>query len=302
METSLDAASPEARAELIQALAARSALNTRPSLRRCLGDGEPLVRIAAAKGLTDLGNEEDAPALIAYYKTVRTAEEMAVAERALSAVTTRNPQSCLRLILSAFVESQGDQRLAMLRMLGSIGGPEALATVRNEMKAVDPNARDAALRTLAAWPEADALPDLLAIVKSDAALKYKLVAFDGYIRLLREAPQVKDRAQLLAATMEIVPRPEDKKLVLAALAESPGPESLKLAAACLSDPGLVEEAAIAVVSIAGAKGLKNTAYPAATAALAKVLQVAKIQSTRQQAQDILRKLEETSKGTKPPRP
>ena len=140
------------------------------------------------------------------------------------------------------------------------------------------------------------------MVKSETPLAHRVPAFQAYVRLLRETPQVKDRAQLLAATMEIAPRVEDKKLVLAALAESPGPESLKLAAACLSDPGLVEEAAIAVVSIAGAKGLKNTAYPAATAALAKVLQVAKIQSTRQQAQDILRKLEETSKGTKPPRP
>ena len=78
--------------------------------------------------------------------------------------------------------------------------------------------------------------------------------------------------------------------MLAALAESPGPESLKLAADCLNDSGLVEEAAIAVVAIANAKGLNKAAYPAAAAALGKVLEVTQNPATRQQAQEALRKV------------
>jgi hypothetical protein len=144
---------------------------------------------------------------------------------------------------------------------------------------------------LTAWPEAEALPDLLAVVKSATPLAQRVPAFQAYVRLLRDTPQVKNKAQLLAATMEIAPRTEDKRLLLAALAELPSLESLKLAEACLSDANLVEEAALTVVTISSAKGLNKTAHPAAVTALAKVLQVAKIQTTRQQAQEIMRKLE-----------
>jgi HEAT repeat protein len=291
MVASLEGASPEVRVELIQTLVARSVTKAKASLRGCLGDSAEMVRLAAAKGFGALGTEEDAPALIAYFQSARTADEAAVAERALSAVCARNPLPCAPLILTAMKQTQGDPRLAMLRMLSSLGGTEALDMVRNEMNAADPALRDAALRALAAWPEAEAMPDLLRIVKSEAALNHRVVAFQGYVRLLRTTPQPEGKIQSLTAAMDAAPRMEDKKLVLAALAESPGPESLKLAAVCLSDPGLVEEAAITVVSIAKAKGLNKAAYPAAAAALSKVLEVTQNPATRQQAQEALRKLE-----------
>jgi len=291
MVASLEGASPEVRVELIQTLVARSVTKAKASLRGLLSDSAEMVRLAAAKGFGALGTEEDAPALIAYFKSARTAEEAAVAERTLSAICARNPLPCVPLILTAMKQAQGDSRLAMLRMLSLLGGTEALDVVRNEMKAADPALMDAALRTLAAWPEAEAMPDLLRIVKSEAALNHRVVAFQGYVRLLRTTPQPNGKIQSLTAAMDAAPRMEDKKLVLAALAESPGPESLKLAAACLNDSGLVEEAAIAVVSIANAKGQNKTAYPPAAAALSKVLEVTQNPATRQQAQEVLRKLE-----------
>jgi hypothetical protein len=125
------------------------------------------------------------------------------------------------------------------------------------------------------------------------------LAFQGYVRLLRTTPQPKGKIQSLTAAMDAAPRMEDKKLVLAALAESPGPESLKLAAVCLSDPGLVEEAAITVVSIAKAKGLNKAAYPAAAAALTKAIQATQLQETRQQAREALTKLESLNSGGQP---
>jgi HEAT repeat protein len=132
---------------------------------------------------------------------------------------------------------------------------------------------------------------LLAVVKSEAPLAQRSVAFQAYVQLLRDTPQLKGRIQSVTAALEIAPRVEDKKMVLAALGDLPGPDSLKLAEACLRDPGLVEEAAMAVVTIANAKGLNKAAYPAATAALTKVLQASQNQRTRQQAQETLTRLE-----------
>ena len=299
LAASIQEANPAVRVELIQALVVRNAEKVQVSLRGLLNDGAELVRLEAARGLGAVGTAEDAPALIAYFKSARAADEAAVADRSLGAVCARHPQPCTPLILQAMADSQGEQRIGLLRMLSLMGGTEALGAVRQELSTSDLTLKDAALRTLAAWPDSEALADLLGIAKSEAALTHRVVAFQGYVRLLRTTPQPKGKIPALAAAMEAAPRTEDKKLVLAALAESPGSESLKLVAACLNDAGLVEEAAIAVVAIANAKGLNKAAYPAAAAALTKVLEVTQNPATRQQAQEALPKLE-SSKPASPP--
>ena len=209
------------RVELIQALVVRNAEKLQVSLRGLLNDGPELVRLEAARGLAAVGTAEDAPALIAYFKSARAADEAAVAERSLGAVCARHPQPCTPLILQAMADSQGEQRIGLLRMLSLMGGTEGGA-VRQELSTSDLTLKDAALRTLAAWPDSEALADLLGIAKSEAALTHRVVAFQGYVRLLRTTPQPKGKIPALAAAMEAAPRIEDKKLVLAALAESPG--------------------------------------------------------------------------------
>ena len=199
----LEEAKPEVRVELIQVLVARNAAQVGASLRGLLNDSAELVRVEAAKGLGVVATAEDAPALIAYFKSARSAAEAAVAERSLGAVCTRNPQPSLQLILPAMADTQGEQRIALLRMLSLTGGAEALGAVRKELKATDPAMLDAALRTLAAWPEVEAVPDLLEIAKSQASLSHRVLAFQGYVRLLRTTPQPKGKIQSLAAAMQI---------------------------------------------------------------------------------------------------
>jgi HEAT repeat protein len=288
--SSLGKAGPEMRVELIQVLSARGATQAAASLRSYLGDREPTVRSAAAKGLRFLGDERDLPFMITRLKSADSAEEMADLERGLHSICARKAQACMPVILAAMADSQGSSRIVLLRLFSLFGGAEALNVVRNELKSSDTNVMEAALQTLAAWPDLQALPDLLQIAKSSTGLHYRLVAFDGYVQLLQTIPQPDpDKVKALNVAMDAAPRAEDKKEVLSALADAKGIEAFQLAQQCLSDTNLVNEAAIAVINIS--PSLDNQQRPLAIATLKQLPQMTDNQFILQRAQNALVKLE-----------
>ena len=255
----LEQAKPEVRVELIQALVARNAAQVGASLRGLLNDSAELVRVEAAKGLGVVATAEDAPALIAYFKSARSAAEATVAERSLGAVCTRNPQTSLQLILPAMADSS--RRAAHCTAAhaeldgwgrGARRGPQRVEG--HGPSAVGCGAADAG-RLAGRRSRSGSAGDRQVPGEPEPSGP----GFPGLCSAPPDHAQTKGKIQSLAAAMQTAPRIEEKKLVLAALAESPGPESLQLAADCLNDSGLVEEAAIAVVTIANAKGLNKAA-------------------------------------------
>jgi len=85
--------------------------------------------------------------------------------------------------------------------------------------------------------------------------------------------------------MALAPRADEKRMVLAALAEIHHASALEVAAGCLSDKELEVEAAAAVVKIA--KSVRVTNQEAAKKAVAKVLEVCKAPAARQVAESAL---------------
>jgi hypothetical protein len=140
----------------------------------------------------------------------------------------------------------------MISALGRIGGSAALERIRAARRSSRAELVDAAVRALAKWTTAEVLDDLLDIARRSDSKTHRVLALEGYIRLLglpnEREPQA--TAALYQTAFSVAERPEEKKQVLGGLATVAHLDALKLAQQCREDETLRAEAENAVLSIA----------------------------------------------------
>jgi HEAT repeat protein len=283
---------PAAKKELLAILVLRGAKTHVDAVLALAKDPDDAVRADAVAALENFADEKDVPTLIGLLTVARTPVERQSAEKSLGAVASRarDRDACAEAIIKAQAGADAATRAALVRLLGKSGGAKALAAVRAAAKDAEADVQDAAVRALADWPDAAAAPDLLELAKSAAKPAHKVLALRGYVRLVN-VPQDKPAAEKLRmcdAAMAASGRPEDKRLVIGALAEVKSPEALKMVVPLMADEALKEEAAAAAVKIA--KGLGAAAKEDVKAAMQKVLEVSKNDGIRAEAERLLAKL------------
>ena len=117
--------------------------------------------------------------------------------------------------------------------------------------------------TLANWPDASALEVLRNIIPSTTDATHRKLALRGFIRLVglpsaRPVPAtVADYRQALAWATSV----DEKKLILAGLAELPHADALTLAEECSRDSALTPEATLAIEKIRKALGQTTAGKP-----------------------------------------
>ena len=276
------------RVEAIGALASRPPLGSVGVLLALTSDPDSLVRRASIGVLGRLVTASELASLVAVAVKPFDPNDREVVEQAVQAAFRRLPDPVVQSgpVLAALRVAPTEAKPTLLRLLGLTGTTEALAAVRAGIKDSDASVRDAAVRTLADWPDAAPAEDLLALVRSSTETAHKVIALRGYVRM---AGLAKDPTPLYARAVELAQRPEDKKLVLGGLGTASTPAALDLVEPYLKDEGLKAEAALAVVQISGR--LRETNEPRAKAALKGALQVATDPGTRQQAQELINQIE-----------
>jgi HEAT repeat protein len=157
----------------------------------------------------------------------------------------------VQLLADAFDAAQTAQKSALLRILTSLGGPKALALVRSAVKNPDADVRSAAVRALSNWSSVDAAPDLLEIAKTAQNPSDKSVSLRGYLGMAAQGDQQSEvqRLTLCRQAADLVQKPEEKKLLLAALGSMTSLEAVQMILPYLRDDAVKEEAATAVVGI-----------------------------------------------------
>lgn len=159
------------------------------------------------------------------------------------------PAALVDAYFAAFEQSQGDARLALIRLLGSTGSPKAFEIVSTNASTDGPT-KDVALRTLCDWPTAEALPTLLELSKN-ADDTVRPLALAGVVRLLGAGAVPPSEALAQYATFIAQARTADeKKLVLSGLGQVPALEALNLAFAQMADPAVKAEAVQAAIAVA----------------------------------------------------
>jgi HEAT repeat protein len=292
---------PAVRSQLIEVLADRHAVGAVPALQVESANPDPKVRRAAFKALGRLADQKDLPALVKLLVNSPGGGSRD-AERAVITVSRKITDENERadVVLAALsAEKRIPVKCSLLRVLGGIANSKALDTLAAASRHTDPTLKDAAVRTLAQWPNGSAAKVLLEIYGDSQNKVHRLLALRGFARLLALPAGDRPAAESLELCRRAMTKThsiDEKKLVLSALGNVAHPDALTMAEPFLENEKVGVEAAMAATKIAGAIGQTHPAKAKAT--LNKVLLVAKAPHLRRQAQDILRHIEQAQ--SKPP--
>ena len=216
-------------------------------------DAEPQVRKAAWEALQELSGPAQLPQLVDLLLTLNPNDRDA-AVQTVAAVARQGATETERtgLVLTRLAQAnQLEDRVSLLKVLGSIGGPEALRTLRGALAEGPEETQLTALRILAAWPDDAPMQDLLQAARQGQDTQMRAIALRGFLNQLGLATSLPPD-KLAASYQEAMGLATDdavKTAVLSGLATVRTKAALDLAAAKLEDAGVRQAAAAAVVQL-----------------------------------------------------
>ena len=278
---------------LLDVLAARPPTGKLEPIFSALEQSDPEVRVAALRALGVLGDEATFPTLLDLLLKAAGDDERDVAEQAVTAVGRRcaDREKAASLAIAALSGHEQPARVSLLHVLGRLGGNLALKTVQDALDETTAGIREAAIRALGDWPDAEPVALALDLATTTEQTKEHVLALRAYIRMvgLDKDQAATDTLALYLAALDAARRPDEKKLVLGRLADVKEPESLKMLEPYLKDEVLRAETAAAMVSIVEA--FIPARWPEARRPLEVVLAADIPDEVRQRAEKAMKKLE-----------
>jgi HEAT repeat protein len=291
----LSSASPGVQVELIRALTTRMDKASAPRLLELARTDNDSARRAALRGLEQLADGSNLPALVTLLEQAKDesarAEVLSVFESLAdrtSDIRTLNVDA----LVQGLATTNAPTRVALLQASAFFADAGLRDAFRAGLKDTDNLVRAAAARSLCNSRDAQLMPELLELAKGSSELNLRALALEGYVRLVRESEAsfpVGRRVQMLSAAYELASRPQEKKLILSALATAPNLESLQLTTRARSQPDIQTEAEVAGAHIA--KALLPSEPIAATTALRQLSEQASRPDLRTNAQSILKQFD-----------
>lgn len=243
----------------IAVLAQRGSQAAVPALLIETDSPDAKVSKAAFQALGKLAKADEAGTILNKLVHLRVAEARDEAESAAAQVLAKVPNISTRSITLRTLLSQTSDREtrgSLLRLLIQAPDAEAFAVIDKACRDADARIADAALRTLAEWPNLVAWQPLMACYGATNApyQAYHVLALRGLVRLAGEE-NAKPNETLLAGYRQLLSgaqNDEDRKLILGALSGVAHPEALRLAKELLKIEGIRPEAELAVKRIESA--------------------------------------------------
>lgn len=178
-----------------------------------------------------------------------------------------------------------------MRVLRGIATAKALEAVQAALKDSDAKVQEAAVRSLAEWPDARPLAALVNVCRTTQSDTMRVVALRGCVRMLGQggglptAETMKSYGDMMA----LAKRPEEKRLVLAALGNVAHPAALAMIQGCMADEAIKAEASLAAVS--AARSMMGLYRDEAKAVMVKLAAETKDADTKKQARQIVREID-----------
>jgi HEAT repeat protein len=246
------------------------------------------VRFEAWEAVGAIGGREHLPTVIRHLQAAVDDRTRQIAERTLLAIVRRERANASTPILAGLKGSHAESRIVLLRCLVLVADAKSLEAVRAATHDPKPEVAQAATRVLTDWPALEATADLLVLAHGNDPI-WRALALRGYVRLCRDGPMPPaEKLRMIAEAMKLAANQDDKRLVIAALADIHDPAALKLVLPCFETPELTEEAAVAAVRIADSLDAKHRTDAAPI--LQRVIKSSKQQDLQLQARRILDRL------------
>jgi len=291
----LPASSGSMRQVLLELAGQRRIAGALPVAMQSLGSTEPAVRKAAMEALGALGGEAQTTELVSLLGRTEVRREQADLERTLLMIAGRVGRSVVPQ-LSVLLESKSaNLRMAGMRLLASVGGPQALSGVLGRLEDSEENVRDEAVRTLSAWPgnwpqDGGVAVPLMDLARTGKKPSYQIQGVRGYLEYVRNSHDL-SAAEKMGKVREIWPlvqRPEERRLLIAVLGAVPNADSLSMLVMLAEDAAVAEEACLGMVNLAGKETLEGSTAEQRRQALEKVLATSKENRTKRRAQEALK--------------
>ena len=251
----LGQARPASTARLLGVLGQRGPAIAADAVLKLAADPDTAVRKAALSALTTLARPRDLPELVRLASGASEDAEAEVATQAVRAAWGKLPDPGSRsapMVSGLSAASDIGAKRSLIRMLGQVGGLAALKAVKGALADREPAVREAAVASLCAWPDASAVPALLAVLKGSSEPAMRARALRGVISLAGAlaADMPRPSRQLIGwlseANRTVGNDAGERRLVLSALANLRCPESLDMIRAYAADPNVKEEAQLAL--------------------------------------------------------
>jgi len=247
-------ASEAVKTELIRAVGERRIFSGKSALIARLADPSPSLRIQALKVLRVIGTPSDVPAALNHLAEAADDAEREETENTAAALAVKiarpiGRSDTIKERLTA--EMDPERKAGLIRILGKVGDDSSLPDLREALRFPDPVVKDAAVRVLTDWPTATPVEDVYEVAKTAESETHRLLALRGFIRMiaLGKFRNPENAVSDLRLALEMSRRPEEKRLVLAALPDFACPEALKLARSFLNDADVKAEAKAAAEAI-----------------------------------------------------
>jgi HEAT repeat protein len=253
-------AKPEARAELVEVLLARRAMDSVPEILAATEDPNAAVRMAAMVALGKMAGTEHLEGMLKGVLKAQPGAEREAAEKAVMFACRRNENAADRAaLLAAWAKFDRDAQTALLPTLGRVGGPAVMKIIAEAIADQDTPRRSAGIRALCNWPDASAAPKLLELSQSNADAAERLMALRALIRVaaLPDKRSKAERLDLLKKAFLLATRVEEQNLVLRRLQAVRTIESLRFVVPYLEQPEHAQAACATVVGLAHYRELRE---------------------------------------------
>lgn len=251
-------ASVPGRVALLELLAERRATDQVEAVLKAAADTDAGVRLAAIRALETVAGPGNAPRIIEFLLGARDSRVRSAASKVLVTIC-RNSADGAAPVLAALDGAGKAGRAVLLGALARIGGAGAMRAVLADVSSADAAVREAAVRALADWRDAEAAPELIRLARAAGSDTHRTLALRGYVRvagLASKRPPERTVA-MLGEAMAAARTSAEKKLVLGALGKIRHVAALGLVAASFDDEAVKEEAAAAAVRIACPAGRRD---------------------------------------------
>ena len=267
------------RAKLIDAVVARRMTSAVPLLLQFTKQqSDSSVRDDVCSALIVFGDETTLSNLIAIILGVPAGKHRDKIETTYLEIAKQHANT-VEPILAAMIDQA--TTIALLPVLGRVGGKVAEAHVENALAGTDSDLRAAGVRALCNWPDASVAEKLVRLVKEDEDQGVRISSLRAYIRVVSLDSDRTDAKtlQMLQWAFSVAERPEEKNLVTDRVSTVRTMETLRWLVKLLDDKNVAQEACRSIVDLAHHRDLRNPNRAEFVKALRQVIDVSQDAST-----------------------